>query len=82
MHQSLALVAMGRLPRRLYTVKIIVVKLAQPPSTLEMGSARNTPHTPRPRRGRIYVRGMTITALRRRAKDRRYPFAFERRARR
>ena len=48
-----ALVAIGRFPSLLYTVKIIVVKLAQPPSTLLMGSARNTPHTPRPRRGRM-----------------------------
>ena len=36
-----------------------------PPIRFDIGSARNTPDTPKPMRGRIMVRGVTITALRR-----------------
>ena len=43
-------------------------KQARPPNTLEMGSARKTPSTPKPQEGRRIVSGTTMMALRSREK--------------
>ena len=50
-------------PMRLYTVVSMVKKQAVPPITLDIGSARNTPCTPKPTAGRSRVRGTTIKAF-------------------
>ena len=46
----------------------MVSRQASPPTTLETGSARYTPSTPKPSTGRSRVRGATMNALRRREK--------------
>ncbi len=46
----------------------MVRKLANPPMILEIGSARNTPFTPKPRTGNSKVKGTTIIIFRRREK--------------
>ena len=49
----------------LYTVILMVIKHANPPSTLEIGYAKNTPTTPNPILGKNIVSGTTINAFRR-----------------
>lgn len=47
----------------LYTVTYMVMKLASPPITFEIGSDRNTPATPKPSLGRIMASGTAIIAF-------------------
>ena len=53
---------------RRYRVKYMVRKLASPPMTLEIGSARKTPSVPKPRPGKNSVRGTTMRTFRSRAR--------------
>ena len=47
----------------------MVIKQANPPTTFEIGSARNTPDTPKPIAGKTRVNGTTIIAFRRSEKN-------------
>lgn len=56
------------------TVRSMVIKQAQPPRRLDIGSAQNTPSVPRPASpGSRMVRGTTMIAFRSREKKVAYP---------